>query len=440
MLSVLAPLMLLASVSTTHAAYTVRPHAPKVSRAAVAMLEDAGASSWTADVEQADKLTAVYFYAPWCRACKAALPRLQRVERKYADRVAFKRVDFKAESELCYRLRVFAFPTVLFYLPGIGRVASGELTASTTEEIMTSSLDRLLQGRELYERISAAGASAAITPVVQYSELVGALQGLAEMTDSTREMEARLTERRKEAEKRIRRVATEAGLSVAVTRDPTFKPSLTSLVSPKESTRLGLLLGSREEAARLRALVQGDDEYVARLQRPFTSLDSDANGELLLGRPQGGLAAAVSSLTPAGDGPASELLTRLSSSLAISADVDAPAAVSSAAPVDQTTFIELMVNKTVRDFANGQDALLPAFQALDADGDGHACGARPCDGSSSALLAAGCWLLAAGCWLLAAGCWLLAAGCWLLAAAAGCWPLAAAHQRLLGCGAFAGSC
>ena len=338
------------------------------------MLEDAGATTWNEEVEGADKLTVVYFYAPWCRACKAALPRLQKVEKRYADRVAFKQVDFKAETELCYRLRIFAFPTVLFYLPGIGRVASGELTAPTTEEILTSNLDRLLQGRELYERLSAAGAAAAITPVVQYSELVGSLQGLAEMTDSTREMEARLAERRKEAEKRIRRVATEAGLSVAITRDTTYEPSLSSIVSPKESTRLGLLLGSRQEAARLRALVQGDDEYVERLEKLYHSLDSN-------GRPHGGLKAAIAALQPSGP-HGSELVKSLSSSLAIEDDAAMPS-------VDQPTFIELMVNKTVRDFANGADALLPAFQALDADGDGvvsetelvssidHFCTARP---------------------------------------------------------------
>ena len=38
--------------------------------------------------------------------------------------------------------------------------------------------------------------------------------------------------------------------------------------------------------------------------------------------------------------------------------------------IDQQTFISLMVDKAVHDFAAGEKALLPAFEALDADGDG----------------------------------------------------------------------
>ena len=62
---------------------------------------------------------------------------MQRIEKRYGDRIDFRQVNFKSETELCYRLRVFTFPTVLYYLPGIGRVASAELTASTTDETVT---------------------------------------------------------------------------------------------------------------------------------------------------------------------------------------------------------------------------------------------------------------------------------------------------------------
>ena len=38
--------------------------------------------------------------------------------------------------------------------------------------------------------------------------------------------------------------------------------------------------------------------------------------------------------------------------------------------VDQATFVSLMVDKAVQDFAQGDMALMPVFEALDADGDG----------------------------------------------------------------------
>ena len=215
------------------------------------MIQDTSASTWARDVEETDRLAAVFFYAPWCRACKAALPKMQRIERAYSSRdVAFYQVNFKAETDLCYRLRVFNFPTVLFYLPGVGRVASTELTASRTDDEMSASIERLLRARETYERINAAGAAAAIAPLVTYTKLVGVLQGLAEAVDSRREVESRLAGRRKDAEARIRRMATEAGLTVDISPDPTFEPGLGTLVSQKESTRLGLVLGSRQVCGR----------------------------------------------------------------------------------------------------------------------------------------------------------------------------------------------
>ena len=83
-------------------------------------------------------------------------------------------------------------------------------------------------------------------------------------------------------------------------------------------------------------------------------------GKLFLGEAHAGLAAAVDALQPSGAHEPSELMSRLTASLAVGAVGDAPAAV--ATPVDEPTFVALMVNKTVRDFANGDEALLPAFQ------------------------------------------------------------------------------
>ena len=400
--------LMLVALAASATAYKLptggRTPAPRLGARATrpAMIAEVDVASWAEDVESAAKPTVVFFYSPWCRACKAALPKLQRIERKYADEVSFYQVNFKSEAELCYRERVFNFPTVHFYLPGIGRVAGGELMAAGAEQKVAAELDRLISRRELYERTSAA----AIGPVVQYSELVGALQGLAEMTDSRREMDERLAERRKEAEAKIRTMAAEYGLDVAVSRDAAFEPDPSALVDPKESARVGsLLVNPREEAARLRALVQNDASYVAELERLFASLDADADGQLQLGSAsEGGIEAAVAALQPqqqqqGGGGPsspaASGLRERLTSSLIQAANDGGGDGAAASAPavsmsLNQSAFVSLMIDKTVRDFAaGGEKALRPAFQAIDAKGDGaisqaqlietidHFCSARP---------------------------------------------------------------
>ena len=437
-------------------AYTLpgRTPAPRlgVRAARPALIAEADVSSWAEDVESAEKPTVVFFYSPWCRACKAALPKLQRVERKYADKVSFYQVNFKSEAALCYRERVFNFPTVHFYLPGIGRVAGGELLAAGAEQKVASELDRLIGRRELYERTSAA----AIGPVVQYSELVGALQGLAEvsdrppprlshrtpacaqqapapkrvkestlsrphtllqlrcfcasthdspltssraaqMTDSRREMDERLAERRRETEARIKRMAAEYGLVVSVARDAAFVPDPSVLVDSKDSARVGsLLVNPKEEAARLRSLVRNDASFVAELEHLFASLDTDADGLVRLGSAsEGGIEAAVAALQPQQGtdvgAAASGLRERLTSSLSsVAADEGGEAASAVSMSLNRSAFVSLMIDKTVRDFAaGGERALRPAFQAIDARGEGavtqaqlietidHFCSARP---------------------------------------------------------------
>jgi Ca2+-binding EF-hand superfamily protein len=222
--------------------------------------------------------------------------------------VDFYQVNFKTQTELCYQQRVFNFPTVHFYLPSIGRVARLVLTASNTDEKMGKALSRLRVGQRQLKQISAS----AISPVVQYTELVGALQGLADVTA--------------QAQQEVDASGFGAGVNV------------------------------KKESARLRTMVEGDEQRLHELETLFRSLDEDADGRLDLNELEG----AVKALQPEGSAgeAAGALLERLS------ADSDEPIF------MDEATFVSMMVDKAVHDFASGEKALMPAFEALDADGDG----------------------------------------------------------------------
>ena len=151
--------------------------------------------------------------------CKAVRPKLQRIEKKVGDEANFFQVNFKTETELCYQQRVFNFPTVHFYLPGIGRVARAVLTASNADAKVRSTIERLLLGREQMQRIT----TEAISPVVQYTELVSALQGLAEMA-APQELDA---------------------------------------------SGFGAGLNPKKESARLRTMVEGDEQRLLELEQLF---------------------------------------------------------------------------------------------------------------------------------------------------------------------------
>jgi len=278
-----------------------RPPRPATRAGSVRMLTDCDRTTWCRDVEGADGLAVVYFFAPWCRNCKAVKPRLERLEREFSSSAKFYQVDFKASTDLAYEQRVFSFPAVHLYLPGVGRVARSVLTGPTTEAKLRPLLERFGGGgpqRQLLEAVAAA----ALAPVVRYTELVGALRSLAELGSATTE-----------------------------SAEPP-KPSLSG--------------------ARLRSIIEGDEQRLAELEELFTSLDADADGRLRLGE----LEAALEHL-PSGVASVGDVVQRLGDS-------------DTSLSVDKPTFVSLMVERAVADFGAGEAALLPAFEALDADGSG----------------------------------------------------------------------
>ena len=74
----------LLSVGITLLSVGLAPPRPATRAGSVRMLTDCDRSTWCRDVEGADGLAVVYFFAPWCRNCKAVKPRLERLEREFS--------------------------------------------------------------------------------------------------------------------------------------------------------------------------------------------------------------------------------------------------------------------------------------------------------------------------------------------------------------------
>jgi len=310
-------------------------------------------------------------------------PKLQRIEKKYAGDVTFKQVNFKVEEELCYQQRVINFPTVIFYFPGIGRVSQAVLTAATTDKTVSSTLDHLLGARDLYERLS----SEAIAPLVQYAELVGALHGLAEFTESREQITS--------AVKELTRMTKTTGSDLArrcINRAiDDLQEELDSSSESSVATGFASLVDPKKESARLRSLIESDAQRLAELESLFSSLDDDGDGTLELGKKGGSLETAVFSLQPERSAATNQLLERIESCLTAGGDAQSRilASLGRSIKVEKARFLSIMMDKDVQDFATGKAALLPAFEMLDSAGEGaisqaqlvrvvdHFCTARP---------------------------------------------------------------
>lgn len=272
------------------------------------MVEELDGRSWKQTMDEFDGLTVVKFYAPWCRTCRMVGPQYDRVASDHAfaklsSRVRFFEVNFKKETALCLRERVFALPMVHFYTRDLGRVNAFTLPAKGGKELLRDELDRYVGESDHLGLLQSLHATA-INPMVQYVDLVSVIQGLS--------------------------------------MSPTYA---SAAASASDAAKTAVSTPERvRELKDLFALLDVNDDGV---------LDTDEIGKIAAA--VGGLGGGVSQATT--------LLQRIGSDGGDDTQ-------SLTFPLTRETFIAVMTNKAATEFNQPQEELLPAFQALDIDGDG----------------------------------------------------------------------
>ena len=93
----------------------------------------------TSKVLQARGAVVLDFYQATCPPCRALEPRLERVARDYAGRVAVYRVDIDEDSTVTERFRVNSLPTVLVLRDG---AEAERLDGLITEEQLREAFER----------------------------------------------------------------------------------------------------------------------------------------------------------------------------------------------------------------------------------------------------------------------------------------------------------
>lgn len=83
--------------------------------------------------------TVIDFYATWCGPCKAFAPTFEKMEKKYAGKINFKRVDVDQDPALANKYKIEGVPTIII-LPAqgevkkfVGLMQEGEFEAELTK-------------------------------------------------------------------------------------------------------------------------------------------------------------------------------------------------------------------------------------------------------------------------------------------------------------------
>ena len=92
-------------------AVTVTPSA----KGAVVAVEE---SAFAREVEQAEGVVVVDFWATWCAPCKAIAPTLEKLAGEYVGKVKVCKVDVDQNQALARRLKIRALPTVVMFVNG----------------------------------------------------------------------------------------------------------------------------------------------------------------------------------------------------------------------------------------------------------------------------------------------------------------------------------
>lgn len=65
-----------------------------------------------------DKLVMIDFFATWCEPCKQFSPVLQKMEKKYEEKIEIFKVDVDESQNVAIRYQISAMPTLLFFKDG----------------------------------------------------------------------------------------------------------------------------------------------------------------------------------------------------------------------------------------------------------------------------------------------------------------------------------
>ena len=89
-----------------------------------------------------DKPAIVDFYASWCGPCKKLSPIMEKLSKKYEDKVNFYKIDVDESSDLANTLKIKGIPTLIFFKDSLSTsiIIEGFMSETELEHYISSYL------------------------------------------------------------------------------------------------------------------------------------------------------------------------------------------------------------------------------------------------------------------------------------------------------------
>lgn len=94
------------------------------------------------EVIKADKPVLIDVWGPSCQPCLALMPKVEELEKKYAEHIKFLKLNSAQNRRLCIDLRVIGLPSFLLFKDGkeIDRIGGQDVDIEAIESFITKHL------------------------------------------------------------------------------------------------------------------------------------------------------------------------------------------------------------------------------------------------------------------------------------------------------------
>ncbi|MBU3160750.1 thioredoxin [Clostridium frigoris] len=79
------------------------------------MIKAINDKSFQSEVDSSDIAVVVDFWAPWCGPCKMLAPVMEQLDKEYAGKIKFVKVDIDKNPEISSKYNISSIPTIMVF-------------------------------------------------------------------------------------------------------------------------------------------------------------------------------------------------------------------------------------------------------------------------------------------------------------------------------------